>query len=677
MQSPGHTVTVRTFKVALRFLLVPFKDKLASYMLCSTVELASRGLWTDLMCCIGVCGERESIGSSTLREVRPEAIKRGQINRKGSTMSKRLFVFLTFFLVSLVAISGCSGAASSLEDLASEKMLPQVEALLDLPGAPLASDAAAIAGVDAETEAAAGAESKAMVGGNLSADSMQSSAPQAAPTADPTLASVLDALEATLEKIYVDVTPSVVNIQVVQTGGSLPSDHPGIPGFPSDPSLPEGLPPQQGLGSGFVWDAEGHIVTNNHVVEGAERITVTFSDDTSVAGEIVGTDPHSDLAVVKVDLPADQLHPVQLADSTGVRVGQLAVAIGNPFGLEGTMTVGFVSALGRSLPVASGITLGPTYTIPDIIQTDAPINPGNSGGVLVDDAGWVIGVPTAIESPVRANAGIGFAVPSAIVQRVVPALIRDGRYEHPWLGLSGTSLTSGLAGAMNLNANQRGVLVAEVVEGSPSREAGLRGSDRLVGIEGLETRVGGDVIVAINAEPVDEFDDLVTYLARSTSVGDTITLTVLRGGEEETVQVKLAARPQEEEPQAQLQREQPAVTGAWLGIQGLTVVPEIAEPMELDAGQEGVLVLEVVPDSPAGEAGLLGGDKMLDLGGQSIRVGGDIIVAVDDEPVTGMEDLLSILRGSEPGQEVVLTLLRDGQETVIEVILGERPESMP
>ena len=143
--------------------------------------------------------------------------------------------------------------------------------------------------------------------------------------------------------------------------------------------------------------------------------------------EVVGTDPHSDLAVVKVDLPASQLLPVQLADSTEVRVGQLAVAIGNPFGLEGTMTVGFISALGRSLPVAVRATmLAPTYTIPDIIQTDAPINPGNSGGVLVDDEGRVIGVPTAIESPVRANAGIGFAVPSAIVQKVVPALIRDG-----------------------------------------------------------------------------------------------------------------------------------------------------------------------------------------------------------------------------------------------------------
>jgi S1-C subfamily serine protease len=459
----------------------------------------------------------------------------------------------------------------------------------------------------------------------------------------------------------------VVNIQVVQTAGALPLNHPDIP---SDPS-------QQSLGSGFVWDKAGHIVTNNHVVASAEQITITFHDDTSVAGEVVGTDPHSDLAVVKVDLPADRLQPVQVADSTQVRVGQLAVAIGNPFGLEGTMTVGFVSALGRSLPVASGLTLGPSYTIPDIIQTDAPINPGNSGGVLVDDSGQVIGVPTAIESPVRANAGIGFAVPSAIVQKVVPALIRDGRYDHPWLGVSGTTLSPQLAEAMDLDASQRGVLIIEVVDGSPASEAGLQGSDQPAEIQGLETRVGGDVIVAIEDEPVDEFDDLVTYLARSTSVGDTITITVLRDGDEETIRVTLAARPQDEAQQVQSQPERAAVPGAWLGIQGLTVVPEITEAMDLEAEQQGVLVAEVVPGSPAGEADLRGGKSVLDLDGQSIQVGGDIIVAVDGERVAGMEDLLAILSDSEPGQDVTLTVLRDGQEIMVEVSLGERPASLP
>ena len=256
---------------------------------------------------------------------------------------------------------------------------------------------------------------------------------------------VFDALEETLGEIYDEVSPSVVNIQVVQGEGVLSSTLPQIPGMPFDPSVPQEPVPQQGTGSGFVWDEEGHIITNNHVVEGAVEITVAFPDDTTVPAEVVGTDPHSDLAVIKVDLPPEKLSPVRLADSTQLRVGQLAVAIGNPFGLEGSMTVGFVSALGRSLPVASSNLLAPSYTIPDIIQTDAPINPGNSGGVLVDDEGRVIGVPTAIESPVRANAGIGFAVPSVIVQKVVPSLIADGDYEHPWLGISGTTLNSELA----------------------------------------------------------------------------------------------------------------------------------------------------------------------------------------------------------------------------------------
>jgi S1-C subfamily serine protease len=470
----------------------------------------------------------------------------------------------------------------------------------------------------------------------------------------------------------------VVNIQVTQGVGALPLDHPDIPGSPSDPSLPDGLPPQQGgLGSGFVWDQLGHIVTNNHVVEGAERITVTFYDDTSVAGEIVGTDPHSDLAVVKVDLPASRLLPVQVADSTQVRVGQLAVAIGNPFGLEGTMTVGFVSALGRSLPVMAGTTLGPSYTIPDIIQTDAPINPGNSGGVLVDDGGQVIGVPTAIESPVRANAGIGFAVPSAIVKKVVPALIRDGRYEHAWLGISGTSLRSGLAEAMDLDASQRGVLVIEVVSNSPAAKADIRGSEQQVEIEGQGARVGGDVIVAVDSEPVQEFEDLVTYLARSTSVGDTVTLTVLRGGEKELVQVTLAGRPGQEARPVQAQQEQGATAGAWLGIMGLTVTPEIAKAMDLGSDQQGVLVGEVMQGSPASDAGLRGGSETLQLNGQEIRVGGDVIVATDEKPVERMEDLLSILGEARPGQDVKLTILRDGQQTSLEVILGERPASSP
>ncbi len=504
----------------------------------------------------------------------------------------------------------------------------------------------------------------------------QSSAPAAAPpvaeapvSQAPSNGDVLDALQDTLGQIYEEVNPSVVNIQVMGTASiTLPQ----IPGMP-DPGLP--MPEQRGLGSGFVWDTEGHIVTNNHVVASAEEITVTFSDGTTVPAEVVGTDPHSDLAVIKVNLPADQLRPVQVADSTQIHVGQLAVAIGNPFGLEGTMTVGFVSALGRSLPVAEGNALAPTYTIPDIIQTDAPINPGNSGGVLVDDDGRLIGVPTAIESPVQANAGIGFAVPAAIVQRVVPALIRDGAYEHPWLGISGTSLTPDLAEAMDLESGQRGALVIEVVDGSPADSAGLQGSDRLVELDGQEVQVGGDLITAIDGEPVNEFEDLVTYLTRSTSVGDTVELTILRGGGQATLKLVLAARPGDGAPQAR--SDQGGANGAWLGIQGLTITPEIAEAMDLSAEQEGVLVVQVVQDSPADSAGLRGSFRTIDVNGESLQVGGDVIVALDSQSVRGMEDLQTILRQAEPGQEVMLTVLRDGRQVDVEVTLGERPTLMP
>jgi S1-C subfamily serine protease len=474
---------------------------------------------------------------------------------------------------------------------------------------------------------------------------------------------VLDAVEVILGDVYEVVAPSVVNIQVVQSVGDLPSGHPDIPAAPEDPSIPSDPFGQQGLGSGFVWDKAGHIVTNNHVVEGATRVTVTFYDDTAVPAEVVGTDPNSDLAVLQVEMDAEDLVPVKLADSTEVKVGQLAAAVGNPFGLEGTMTVGFVSALGRSLPVASTNMLAPSYTIPDIIQTDAPINPGNSGGVLVDSDGFVIGVPTAIESPVRANAGIGFAVPAVIVQKIVPALIEDGAYAHPWLGISGTSLTSGEAEARGMDADQRGALIIEVLGDSPAAEAGLQGDD---------------LIVAIGDQPVKEFEDLVAYLARYSNVGESVRLTVLRDGRQRMIEVTLAARPVAEAssnlPAAPVA---PAAGGAWLGIQGLTLTPEIAEAAGLPAGQEGVLVAEVIRNTPADEAGLRGGDQVIDINGQQIQVGGDVILAAEGEPVRGFEDLRGFLLRAEPGQEVTFTLLRDGDEITVEVTLGERPASTP
>lgn len=501
--------------------------------------------------------------------------------------------------------------------------------------------------------------------------------PAAASTVAPTVApsgnsvGAVAALEGVLEQVYAKVNPSVVNIQVSQAAAVGSPAIPDVPNSPFQFPTPQGPQTQQALGSGFVWDTEGHIVTNNHVVDSADRIRVTFSDGTTVPATLVGADPDSDLAVVQVDLPADQLQPVQVADSTQVQVGELVVAIGNPFGLEGTMTLGIVSALGRSLPADSATTLGTTYTIPDVIQTDAPINPGNSGGVLVDDTGQVIGVTAAIQSPVQANAGIGFAIPSVIVQKVVPALIQDGRYDHPYIGISGMSMTPELAGAMDLEANQRGVLVAEVTSGSPAEEAGLRGSDNQVDIEGQQVSVGGDVIVAVDGQAVNQFEDLVTYLARHTEVGQTITLTILRDGKEQTMDLTLAARPQSETAQAQPQRQ--TAGGAYLGITGLTVTPAIAEEMSLPTDQEGVLVQEVQQDSAADQAGLRAGGRSVTVDGQDILVGGDIIVGLDGQAISSIESLRTVLQQYEPGQRVMLTLLRDGNEVTVDVTLGERP----
>ena len=494
------------------------------------------------------------------------------------------------------------------------------------------------------------------------------------PTAIPAVAQVpasvgaVAALEGVLEQIYTQVNPSVVNIHVVQAVDTTSSVIPEIPGFPF--SLPPGPQTQQVLGSGFVWDTEGDIVTNNHVVKGADKVTVTFYDGSTVPAEVTGTDPDSDLAVLKVDVADDRLQPVQVADSTQVKVGELAIAIGNPFGLQGTMTMGIISALGRTLPTESATAQGQYYSIPDIIQTDAPINPGNSGGVLVDDAGRVIGVTAAIESAVQSNAGIGFVIPSQIVQKVVPALIETGHYDQPWIGISGTSLVPDLATAMGLEAGQRGALVIDVVPNGPADEAGLLGSDRQVEIDGETTRVGGDVIVAADGQPVQDFDDLIAYLTNSTEVGQEIELTVLRQGQEKTISPTLAARP---ESQAQSsQPEDQTGGGAFLGIVGLTVTPEIAEVMDLPAGRGGVLVEQVQQGSPADEAGLRGSFQPVTINGQQVLVGGDVIVAMDDQTIERFEDLSAFLQQAEPGQGVMLTLLRDGNQVEVSVTLATR-----
>jgi S1-C subfamily serine protease len=312
--------------------------------------------------------------------------------------------------------------------------------------------------------------------------------------------------------LYERVSPSVVYIAVTTSGLS-----------------------GSGSGSGFVWDTEGHIVTNNHVVESASRIEVTFADGITAKAKVVGTDPDSDLAVIKVDVPASRLHPVELGDSDALQVGQRAIAIGNPFGFEQTMTTGIVSGLGRVVRQENG------FSLPQLVQTDAAINPGNSGGPLLDSNGRVIGVTTLIFSNSGTNAGVGFAVPVNTVKRVVPPLIGTGRYADPWLGIQGTSITSLLTEEFDLPVEQ-GVLVQTVVQDGPAAKAGLQGGDRQVRFEGATLTTGGDIIVAIDGVSVQDMDDLIVYLADK-SVGQRVTLTVLRSGRQQRIQVTLGERP--------------------------------------------------------------------------------------------------------------------------------------
>lgn len=308
--------------------------------------------------------------------------------------------------------------------------------------------------------------------------------------------------EAAYVSIYEQVNPAVVNIIV----GS-------------------------GQGSGFLFDRAGHIVTNNHVVAGGNRIVVNFDDGRQLPATVVGTDPSSDLAVLQVDASQiSDITPVTLADSDALKVGQIVIAIGSPFGLQSSMTTGIISALDRLFPGAVGPD-GTAFQIPDIIQTDAAINPGNSGGPLLNLRGEVIGVNTAIESPVRGSSGIGYAVPSNIVSNIVPQIIANGRVETPWLGISGQIITAEAAAALGLPTDQNGILVNEVISGGSAAIAGLRGGSN------------PDVITAVDGRQITAFDDLLGYLVQQTVVGQTIQLQILRDGQPQTVNVTLLARP--------------------------------------------------------------------------------------------------------------------------------------
>jgi 2-alkenal reductase len=294
-----------------------------------------------------------------------------------------------------------------------------------------------------------------------------------------------------------------------------------------------------GTGSGFIFDASGHIVTNNHVVTNSATLEVVFADGERRRANLVGTDIDSDLAVIRVDsLPAD-VQPLPVGDSANLQVGQFVVAIGNPFGEAGSMSIGIISGLGRTLE-SQRLAPGGTFSIPQVIQTDAAINPGNSGGPLLNLNGEVIGVNSAILSRTGANSGVGFSIPINAVKNIAPALIEDGSYSYPYIGISMSSLPFTLTELERLDLPPNGVYITDVTEGTPAAEAGLIGSGTTQFNEPLP---GGDYITAINGTPVRTSDELVSYLVFETEVGETVQLTILRSGEEITVPLTLGQRP--------------------------------------------------------------------------------------------------------------------------------------
>ena len=342
-------------------------------------------------------------------------------------------------------------------------------------------------------------------------------------------AAVVAAQDEVMSNIYERTVPSVVGLRVIKSitiGGTAPG-------------MPQGDFLSRAAGSGFVWDDEGHVVTNKHVIDGADRIIVVMSDGVQTAAELVGDDPDSDLAVIKIIDDTVRPPAIALGDSDSIKPGQLAVAIGDPFSRGFSMTSGIISAVGR--------TINPTesnFSVPRVVQHDAATNPGNSGGPLLNRNGEVVGINTQIISETGAFSGVGLAIPVNLAKLVAPALISEGRYEYPFIGIRGVSLSADIARAMDLPAETRGALVLAVGTGTAAEEAGLRASDQLTVINGAELPIGGDVITAMNGTPMMGMDDVVAYTVEHTQPGDTVQFTIMRDGQEMQMEVTMGARPE-------------------------------------------------------------------------------------------------------------------------------------
>jgi serine protease Do len=449
--------------------------------------------------------------------------------------------------------------------------------------------------------------------------------------------------------VQVTSTSPVSNSLVIRNGEQIPHD-------------------DVALGSGFVYDQDGHIITNYHVISDPNSVEVTFVDGDSYTAKVVGKDPYSDIAVLEItdDGFQKQIPPLKAANSSALLVGEQVIAIGNPFGLSGTLTSGVISQMGRVLP--NDIT---GYSISNIIQTDAAINPGNSGGPLLNSKGEMVGMNTAIFSNTGVYSGVGFAIPSNMVQKVVSSLLKNGSYEHPYMGISGITLSPEISNASHLN-DTKGILVVDITADSPADKAGIRGGDVLTSVDGQDIRLGGDVIVAIDNQSVRAMEDLLSYLEEQKAVGDNIELSVVRDGKTEHIDLILAARPsQGGEDLSQpnrgpvQQQERPA-----LGINGINMTPELAERMNLTQSQKGFLIEDIISGGPADLAGIRGGYKVANINGSDIKLGGDVVVGMDEMDVNTIQDIQSYLDTKKVGDNVQIRVIRDGQEITVPLKLG-------